>query len=217
MKIKALNWPLLIAAIFLTACASLSGSRFLASAAKPADTHGLGSFACLKEGFARSGYGHVSNRSLAMIAVVARWQSASLPGEASSRDRAALTNTLQTVLAYGACDKKALPFSTEADVVQSEEWLSTNKLSQIDPARYQALFAIDKSFVMFYNTANNPWTSLNSQRKLFFWNRYAEGFDPYVCASPFPEGDKKKICAAVIESCGLESHACDEPGEIVVE
>lgn len=221
MNNRSYNGPLFIAAFFLSAVlvsCNTFPSRFLASAAKPSDTHGLGTYACLKEGFTAAGFDNISNRTLAMISVVAKLQSNSLTSfKPEARHKAALTNTLQTVLAYGSCDKKVFPFATEADAIQSEEWLSSRELKSVDSSRYQAIFSIDKGFVMFYNTPNNPWTSLNSQRKLSFWIRYAEGFDPFVCSTPFAEGDKGRICKSVISACGLESSACNEPGEVEVD
>jgi hypothetical protein len=216
-KMKFSIWPLFVAAIFLAGCNTVAG-RFLASAAKPADSQGLGTFACLRSGFDRAGFNNVSNKSLAMMAVVAKLHhSRDADVDKKVRDRAALTDTLQAAVIYGACDKKTFPFLKEMDAVQAETWISTPLLKDIDTGRYQEIFEMDSGVVMFPDKPGKPWSSMSSDQRLSLWTRLA-GFHPAAtCALPFAEGDKKKICEAVISSCGLAASACNEPGEEEVQ
>jgi hypothetical protein len=219
-EMKFQTWPLFVAAIFLAGlagCNTMAG-RFLASAVNPADSQGLGTFACLRDGFDRAGFNNVSNRSLAMMAVVAKLHhSVQADLDRKVRDKAALTDTLQAAVIYGACDKKVFPFVKEMDAVQSETWISTPVLKEIDTGRYQEIFEMDSGVVMFPDKPSKPWGAMSSEKKLSLWTRLA-GFHPAAaCALPFAEGDKKKICEAVISSCGLDAGACNEPGEEEVQ
>jgi len=204
--------PLFGAAVLLVSCSS--GSRFIASTSAPVTGRGLGAFLCLKTGFSKAGYPDVSDRSLALIAVSAKLQTAKhMPAAApaASRLRTEMTTALQSLLALGACTKQAYDFKNDKDAAASNAWLLKPVLASVNTVDFETVFGIDPQFVFPYDTDMHPWTELTSARKLSFWDSRARGTDAHDFAQQFPEGDKAKICMAVVQSCGLDLTACDEP------